>query len=122
MKRFSLNSQLKTIKILTNDVQILILCLSYSFTTVVLKAQRYYSSGMLLSRNCLNLFAGPKGHSLLPNNSLKYFLKSLSYSYPHAFSHREQIMMSYVIYTSKKQTKLTILSKEEAQDSNFWKN
>ena len=27
-----------------------------------------------------------------------------------------------VLNSSKKQTKLTILSKEEAQDSNFWKN
>ena len=33
-KKFTLNLQLQTIQILTNDVQVLILCLSYFITTV----------------------------------------------------------------------------------------
>ena len=33
-KKFPLNLQLQTIQILTNDVQMLILCLSYSITSV----------------------------------------------------------------------------------------
>ena len=35
VKKFALNSQLQTVQILTNDVQMLIFCLSY-FTTAVL--------------------------------------------------------------------------------------
>ena len=34
VKKLALNSQLLTVQILTNDVQVLILCLSYSITTV----------------------------------------------------------------------------------------
>ena len=34
VKKLALNSQLLTVQILTNDVQVLILCLSYFFTTV----------------------------------------------------------------------------------------
>ena len=33
-KKLALNSQLLTVQILTNDVQVLILCLSYFITTV----------------------------------------------------------------------------------------
>ena len=35
VKKFALNSQLQTVQILKNDVQMLILCLSYFFTTVI---------------------------------------------------------------------------------------
>ena len=35
IKKFALNLQLQTIQILTNDVQVLILCLSYYITTVL---------------------------------------------------------------------------------------
>ena len=35
IKKFALKLQLKTIQILTNDVQMLILCLSYYFTAVI---------------------------------------------------------------------------------------
>ena len=35
IKNFALNLQLQVIQILTKDVQMLIFCLSYSFTTVV---------------------------------------------------------------------------------------
>ena len=38
VKKLALNLQLPTVQILTNDVQVLILCLSYSITTVL-----YYS-------------------------------------------------------------------------------
>ena len=34
VKKFALNLQLQTIQILTNDVQMLILCISYFITTV----------------------------------------------------------------------------------------
>jgi hypothetical protein len=34
VKKLALNSQLPTVQILTNDVQLLILCLSYFITTV----------------------------------------------------------------------------------------
>ena len=34
VKKLALNSQLLTVQILTNDVQVLILCLSYFITTV----------------------------------------------------------------------------------------
>ena len=34
VKKMALNSQLLTVQILTNDVQVLILCLSYFITTV----------------------------------------------------------------------------------------
>ena len=34
VKKLALNSQLLTVEILTNDVQVLTLCLSYSITTV----------------------------------------------------------------------------------------
>ena len=34
IKKFALNLQLQTIQILTNDVQVLIFCLSYFITTV----------------------------------------------------------------------------------------
>ena len=34
VKKLALNSQLPTVQILTNDVQVLILCLSYFLTTV----------------------------------------------------------------------------------------
>ena len=37
VKKLALNSQLLTGQILTNDVQMLILCLSYSITTVLLR-------------------------------------------------------------------------------------
>ena len=36
VKKLALNSQLLTVQILTNDVQVLILCLSYLITTVKL--------------------------------------------------------------------------------------
>ena len=35
VKKWALNSQLLTVQILTNDVQVLILCLSYFITTVL---------------------------------------------------------------------------------------
>ena len=35
VKKLALNSQLLTVQILTNNVQVLILCLSYSITTVL---------------------------------------------------------------------------------------
>ena len=35
VKKLALNSQLLTVQILTNDVQVLILCLSYFITTVL---------------------------------------------------------------------------------------
>ena len=35
IKKFALNSQLQTVQILTNDVQMLVLCLSYIITTVL---------------------------------------------------------------------------------------
>ena len=37
VKKLALNSQLLTVQILANDVQVLILCLSYFFTTVICK-------------------------------------------------------------------------------------
>ena len=36
VKKLALNSQLLTVQILTNDVQVLILCLSYIINTVIL--------------------------------------------------------------------------------------
>ena len=36
-EKLALNTQLLTVQILTNDVQVLILCLSYSITTVPTK-------------------------------------------------------------------------------------
>ena len=36
VKKLALNSQSPTVQILTNDVHVLILCLSYSITTVLL--------------------------------------------------------------------------------------
>ena len=39
VKKLALNSQLPTVQILTNDVQVLILCLSYFITTVAIGAK-----------------------------------------------------------------------------------
>ena len=48
VKKLALNSQLLTVQILTNDVQVLILCLSYFITTVITTSKvfivAYYSA------------------------------------------------------------------------------
>ena len=42
VKKLALISQLLTIQILTNDVQVLILCLSYFIATVIIAFQRLF--------------------------------------------------------------------------------
>ena len=49
----ALNSQLLTVQILTNDVQVLILCLSYFITTV---SSTKVHNLMHMTRNCFSLF------------------------------------------------------------------
>ena len=49
----ALNSQLLTVQILTNDVQVLILCLSYFITTILSKVKKNWDS-MVVFPECLN--------------------------------------------------------------------
>ena len=46
-KKLALNSQLLTVQILTNDVQVLILCLSYFITTVTAHKNSSISSRVI---------------------------------------------------------------------------
>ena len=48
VKKLALNSQLLTVQILTNDVQVLILCLSYFITTVTELAFCFFLYASLL--------------------------------------------------------------------------
>ena len=52
IKKLALDSQVPTVQILTNDVQVLILCLSYFVTTVhSMQGNDYQSQYLLLSLN-----------------------------------------------------------------------
>ena len=105
----ALNSQQQTNQILTNDDQMLILCLSYFITTVLCQFQRSWKLSLQIPQNLADNqnFQTNKIQSWLKRCQVTLFLKRRQNQWTHLDSWTKEDIFRLKVYLISKTTKDT---------------
>ena len=96
VEKNALNWQLKTVQILTNDVQILILCLSYFITTVVSDCLSFAYNALYAASNSSVLSCSCLDFNIFSSVKIFYsFLKESSETADVSIIHRYDLCLLY---------------------------